>query len=58
MNARRWLALALVLAVSAPFSGATQAQEAGTKVHAMTLGDAPKYGSDFKHLDYVNPDAP
>ena len=24
----------------------------------MTLGDKPKYGPDFKHLDYVNPDAP
>ena len=57
MNARRWLALALVLACSAPLSGAIQAQESGTKVHALTLGDAPKYGPDFKHLDYVNPDA-
>nr|WP_298685601.1 extracellular solute-binding protein [uncultured Dongia sp.] len=26
--------------------------------HALTLGDAPKYPADFKHLDYVNPDAP
>lgn len=33
------------------------AQE-GEKLHALTLGDAPKYGPDFKHLDYVNPDAP
>ena len=24
----------------------------------MTLGDKPKYGPDFKHLDYVNPNAP
>ncbi len=28
------------------------------KTHALTLGDEPKYGPDFKHLDYVNPDAP
>ena len=26
--------------------------------HALTLGDTPKYPPDFKHLDYVNPDAP
>ncbi len=29
-----------------------------TPRHAMTLGDKPKYGSDFKHLNYVNPNAP
>ncbi|WP_286976549.1 extracellular solute-binding protein [Pseudomonas sp.] len=27
--------------------------------HALTLyGEAPKYPADFKHFDYVNPDAP
>ncbi len=26
--------------------------------HALTLDDRPKYGPDFTHLDYVNPDAP
>ena len=26
--------------------------------HALTLGDKPKYGPNFKHLDYVNPNAP
>jgi microcin C transport system substrate-binding protein len=58
MNVRRWFAFALVLSVSALSGEAAQAQEGGTKVHALTLGDAPKYGPDFKHLDYVNPDAP
>ncbi len=58
MNVRRWFALALVLSLSALSGQAAQAQETGTKVHALTLGDAPKYGPDFKHLDYVNPDAP
>src|SRR5262245_8828030 len=53
----RLFALALVLGVSALSSGAAQAQE-GVKLHALTLGDAPKYGPDFKRLDYVNPDAP
>jgi len=26
--------------------------------HALTLDDRPKYDADFKHLDYVNPNAP
>ena len=38
------------------FAGAATAQ---TKTsHALSLGDAPKYGPDFRQLDYVNPDAP
>ncbi len=35
-----------------------QAQEAGGWTHALSLLAAPKYGPDFKHFDYVNPDAP
>jgi len=27
-------------------------------VHALSLLGEPKYGPEFKHLDYVNPDAP
>ncbi len=27
-------------------------------LHAIGLGDRPKYPADFPHLDYVNPDAP
>jgi microcin C transport system substrate-binding protein len=57
MNARRWLALTFALGLIALPGAATQAQE-GVKLHALTLADAPKYGPDFKHLDYVNPDAP
>jgi microcin C transport system substrate-binding protein len=58
MDLRRWLALALVLGLPAFAGEPARAQETGTKVHALTLADAPKYGPDFKHLDYVNPDAP
>lgn len=58
MKTRRRLSLALIIACAALTGPASQAQEGGTKVHALTLGDAPKYGPDFKHLDYVNPDAP
>ena len=58
MNMRRWFALALALGLFFATGPIAQAQEGGTKVHALTLGDAPKYGPDSKHLDYVNPDAP
>jgi microcin C transport system substrate-binding protein len=57
MALRPWLKLALLAAFAAAPALPVQAQE-GVKLHALTLGDAPKYGPDFKHLDYVNPDAP
>src|SRR5262245_58504655 len=58
MDLRRWFVLALAFGLSIAIGPIAEAQETGTKVHALTLGDAPKYGPDFKHLDYVNPDAP
>jgi microcin C transport system substrate-binding protein len=58
MHSCRWFVLALALGLSLATAHSAPAQDAGTKVHALTLGDAPKYGPDFKHLDYVNPDAP
>lgn len=48
------LTAALFLIGLAPASHA----EDGIKTHALTLADQPKYGPDFQHLDYVNPDAP
>ena len=57
MALRPWLKLALLAALAAAPALPAQAQE-GVKVHALTLMDQPKYGPDFKHLDYVNPDAP
>lgn len=57
MAVRSWLKLALLAALAAAPALPAQAQE-GVKLHALTLGDAPKYGPDFKYLDYVNPDAP
>lgn len=44
-------------AIMVAMAGAALAQD-GQKLHALTFGDAPKYGPDFKQLDYVNPDAP
>ena len=50
------------LATLAVLLAATAAQaadpRAATRSHALTLADKPKYGPDFRHLDYVNPNAP
>ncbi len=45
----------LALFASVFFSGAQAGPE---KHHALSLIRAPKYPADFKHFDYVNPDAP
>lgn len=47
----------------APANGVPQAPADGEAhtdrwVHAFASYGAPKYGPDFKHFDYVNPDAP
>lgn len=50
-----------VFAIAATAILITQGATAETKVtktHALTLGDKPKYGPDFQHLDYANPNAP
>ncbi len=44
----------LLLVGGASAQDATGVQEA----HALTLLDEVKYGPDFEHFDYVNPDAP
>ena len=40
--------------------GSKARAEGGTngKAHALAMHGEPKYGPDFKHFDYVNPDAP
>src|SRR5262245_36325143 len=50
------LALAILLLglVSAP----THAEDAPRHWHALSLIGEPRYPADFKHFDYVNPDAP
>jgi len=52
----------LIGAAALPFAGLPprwlRADEGVTPVHAMSLLGEPKYGPDFKHLDYVNVDAP
>jgi len=44
--------------LAGPMHGAFAAEEGGTVHHALAMHGAPKYPADFKHLDYVNPDAP
>ena len=44
----------LVLAVAASLAGSPLAQAA----HALAWGAQPKYPADFRHFDYVEPDAP
>ncbi|MFP6691089.1 MAG: ABC transporter substrate-binding protein, partial [Alphaproteobacteria bacterium] len=34
------------------------AAEGGQSGHAAAIHGTPKYGADFSHFDYVNPDAP
>ena len=48
-------ALAALFALGAP--GPLRADDL-IKHHALSLIGAPKYGADFNHFDWVNPDAP
>jgi len=47
----------LALPFAASWARRASADE-GQGVHALSLLGEPKYGPDFQHLDYVNPDAP
>jgi microcin C transport system substrate-binding protein len=51
---RLFLALVLFGAVAAPL----HAEDAPKRHHALSLIGTPKYPADFKHFDFVNPDAP
>ena len=41
-----------------PPAGDAPAATAQQRHHALSLVGEPKYGPDFKHFDWVNPDAP
>jgi microcin C transport system substrate-binding protein len=67
--ARRRLSAAAMLTPAAAMAARTGNHEpkddpppgedfTGRWVHAFAAYGAPKYGPDFKHYDYVNPDAP
>ncbi len=47
-----------LIALTLTFVGAFQDVSAQPQ-HALTVyGEAPRYPADFRHFDYVNPDAP
>ena len=55
----RLIAAAAALVTGAAMSVPAQAQTAADKKHhALSLVGEPKFGPDFKHFDWVNPDAP
>jgi microcin C transport system substrate-binding protein len=54
----RWLRGALAAAALLLAPGLAAADSPVRTVHALAMNGEPKYGPDFKHLDYVNPDAP
>ncbi|MDB5477572.1 MAG: bacterial extracellular solute-binding s, 5 Middle family protein [Alphaproteobacteria bacterium] len=51
-----WNNLAIIAVLSMP--GMALAQTPVPAVPALALHGSPKYGADFTHVDYVNPDAP
>lgn len=54
-SAALWLS---VLTLSAPAALAQDAAAGAQCHHALSLIGEPKMGADFKHFDWVNPDAP
>ncbi len=46
------------VAVLASFAAPAAFADPVKSVHAVAMHGQPKYGPDFKHFDYVNPDAP
>jgi len=57
LNRRHVLGLG-VGALSAVTLRSATASEAGTEAHGMSVFGDLKYPADFKHFDYVNPEAP
>ena len=48
---RHWMICSMLLA-------STQLASSACAAHAYALWGQPRYGADFKHFDYVNPQAP
>jgi microcin C transport system substrate-binding protein len=53
---RLWLCLVLALAVLPRYTAAEPGEV--HRAHAIAMHGEPKYGPDFTHFDYVNPQAP
>jgi microcin C transport system substrate-binding protein len=56
--ARTVAAIALLALVVVCIRPAAAAEPVVHSAHAIAMYGEPKYGPDFKHFDYVNPDAP
>ena len=50
--------LSTLLLVSFPFAPIAGGAHAAAPSHGIAMHGDPKYEADFRHLDYVNPDAP
>lgn len=55
---KKILVLFTVLLIAAFFSGTGMADEKVITAYSLAMHGKPRYGADFKHFDYVNPDAP
>ncbi|MGH6881157.1 MAG: ABC transporter substrate-binding protein, partial [Hypericibacter sp.] len=55
---RQFLAGTAAAASWAALGPRARAEGTNGKAHALAMHGEPKYGPDFKHFDYVNPDAP
>jgi len=58
MRLARLLPLLLALCSPLLFARAGQADSPVHTVNALALLGEPKFGPDFRHFDWVNPDAP
>jgi microcin C transport system substrate-binding protein len=54
---RRFAVLLAILSLALP-SGAAADATVGNGRHGLAMYGEPKYGKDFPHFDYVNPEAP
>jgi microcin C transport system substrate-binding protein len=52
------LRILIVVGLGVGLATPAVAIERGKPVHALAMYGQPKYGPDFKHFDFVNPDAP
>lgn len=57
LSVRKFARTAIGLSMLALVAFSTQAQDV-QPTHAIAMHGTPKYGPDFKHFDYVNPQAP
>ncbi|MEQ1612594.1 MAG: hypothetical protein ABL904_07555, partial [Hyphomicrobiaceae bacterium] len=58
MHAFGLRAVATLLMLGAGGATAPAQSPAPKKHHALSLVGEPRFGPDFKHFDWVNPDAP